>query len=229
MRGALAGDRASFYHTPALRLAARPGASTAALAALVDGNPDDLASVLAVLTVTDPVARAAAGALAALPTGASYHGPDAAAVMLPFLCPRPSRFSTGRYGVLYGAESIDTAVAEVSHHHGRRLAASGTPAGAQILLSLWSFVIAIELEDLRGADLSIYEPDDYRYAQTLGQRLRDAGSPGIIYSSVRRHEGECLGAFTPAVVSTPTKLDDWRLIWDGATISETLRVFYSPD
>src|ERR1700681_33304 len=93
---------------PALRLAGRPGAELAALAALVDSDPDDLQSVLDALAVTDARARDAAGAFAALPHGDQYHGSGAAAVMMPFLCPGESRFSSGRYGVLYGAESTES-------------------------------------------------------------------------------------------------------------------------
>ncbi len=209
---------------PALRLSGRPGAELAALAALVDGDPDDLQSLLDVLAVTDPRARDAAGAFAALPPAAQYRGPSAAAVMMPFLRPSQSRFSSGRYGVLYGAESAATAVAEVSYHHARRLRAAWAPGGATVVLALWTFTVDGEVADVRGHDASIYHPKDFAPAQAVGQKLHDAGAAGVLFASVRRAAGECVGIFIPRVVRAMEKRDDWRLIWDGKTISEVLRV-----
>ncbi len=208
---------------PALRLAGRPGAELAALAALADGDPDDLESLLAVLGVTDPRMRDAAGAFIALPPSDQYRGPSAAAVMMPFLCPRQSRFSSGRYGVLYGAESTDTAAAEVSHHHGRHLLATAAPSGATVLLALWAFTVRARVADARTCpDPSIYHPDDYSAAQRLGQQLRSEHAAGVLYRSVRRTGGECIGMFVPRCVDTMEKRDDWRLVWNGNAISEVL-------
>lgn len=209
--------------TPALRLAGRPGAELAALAALVDGDPDDLESILSVLGRTDARMRDAAGAFAALPPADQYHGPSAAAVMMPFLSPRESRFSAGLFGLLYGAESTDTAVAEVSYHHGRRLRAAAAPAGTTVVLALWAFTISGELADVRAHDLSVYHPTDYSAARSLGRQLRADGATGLFYASVRRGGGECVGILVPRVVRSMAKRDDWRLIWDGSAISEVLR------
>jgi hypothetical protein len=209
---------------PALRLAGRPGAEIAALAALVNSDPNDLQSVLDVLAVTDARARDAAGAFAALPQGDQYRGSGAAAVMMPFLCPRESRFSAGRYGVLYGAESTETAAAEVSYHHARRLQQAAAPSGTSVILALWAFSLNADLSDLRRHDPSIYHPIHYAPAQALGHKLRTAGAAGVLYSSVRRRSGECVAVFKPSVVGSMEKKDDWRLFWDGKTISEILRV-----
>jgi len=58
----------------------------------------------------------------------------------------------------------------------------------------------------------------------VGRQLRDDGFVGILYSSVRRRAGECIGIFIPSAVVSMTKRDDWRLMWDGNAISEVLRV-----
>ncbi len=209
---------------PALRLAGRPGAEFAALAALVDGDPDDLGSMLEVLGVTDPRMRDAAGAFATLPPATQYRGPSAAAIMIPFLCPRISRFSSGRYGVLYGAESTDTAAAEVSYHHARRLRATAAPSGTNVVLALWAFTVSGHVADARTHNASIYHPEDYTASQSLGQRLRDDSVGGVLYASVRLRSGLCVGIFIPSVVATMEKHDDWRLVWDGTKVSEVLRV-----
>lgn len=213
--------------SPAERLAGRPGSELAALAALVDTNPDDLESILNALAVTDPRARDAAGALTALPPAMHYRGPSASAVMLPFLCRGASRFSSGTYGVLYGADDIETAVAEVAYHHALRLRVSSATRGTTVVLARWTFRLRaskMQFVDLRQPDASIYDADDYRAAQSLGKKLRDGGALGVLYTSVRRKSGRCIGVFVPNAVETMRKRDDWRLVWDGRTISEVLRV-----
>lgn len=209
---------------PAFRLAGRIGAEFVALAALVESDPADLTSILGVLSLTDAVMRDAAQSLASFSPAMRYRGTSTAAVMLPSLCPRVSRFSSGRYGVLYGGDCADTAVAEVSHHHGRQLRAASAPGGTFVALTLWAFVVQGRPSDIRDGDSAIYDADNYHPAQLLGQRLRDQGAAGVLYRSVRRHGGECVGMFVPSSVRTMEKRDDWRLVWNGSAISEVLRV-----
>jgi len=209
---------------PAFRLAMRPSADIAALSALVDADPTDLEMLLEIRAMTDPLARVALTGLSAIGPADRYVGAGAGAVMLPFLISRPSRFSSGRFGVLYGADQNVTALAEVTHHQTIRLRAAGAPSGTSILFALWSFDFDAPIEDVRGADTAVYDPASYAVAQKLGNRFHDDGRNGVLFRSVRRLEGECFGIFRPSVVRGMTKHDDWRLIWDGRTISETLRV-----
>jgi hypothetical protein len=209
---------------PAVRLSARPGAEAAALAALVDGDPDELATLLEIRAMTDPAARAALEGLQAIGPAERYAGNGAGAVMLPFLIPRPSRFSSGRYGVLYGADHALTAIAEVTYHQTRRLQAAAAPSGTNVLLALWAFQYAAAVEDVRDRGESIHAADSYAAAQYLGSQLYADGSAGVLYRSVRHSDGECVGIFRPSVVTDMTKGDDWRLIWNGHEVSETLRV-----
>ncbi|MGB8266974.1 MAG: RES family NAD+ phosphorylase [Candidatus Velthaea sp.] len=210
--------------SPAARLSGRPGAETAALAALVDGNPGELQILLEILALTDPFARDALAGVRALGSLPRYTGANAAAVMLPFLLRAPSRFSSGRYGVLYGAESTDTAAAEVRYHHARRLRAANAASGTMVLLTLWAFVLDCDVVDVRDYDAAIYAPDTYTAAQALGARIQANGDAAILYRSVRRPDGECVAVLQPAAVTNMEKRDDWRLVWDGSAISETLRV-----
>ncbi len=50
-------------------------------------------------------------------------------------------------------------------------------------------------------------------------RLRAAGSNGIVYPSVRRAGGQCLGAFRPKAVAIPVQGRHLRYHWDGTRIS----------
>ena len=83
-------------------------------------HPDDLADVLEVL---------ASGAPAGFDPARAAVGPGAGWVMLPFLRPRPSRFSDGhRYGVFYAGRREATAIAESTFHYARFLAAPRPPS-----------------------------------------------------------------------------------------------------
>lgn len=208
--------------TPAHRLGPRPGAEYAALSELVEQDVDDIASMLDVLAMTDPRARDAAGAFLAYPLAEQYRGSSAAAVMMPFLFPSSSRFSAGLHGVLYGADDIDTAIAEVSHHHARRLLATYAPAGTMILLAQWSFTLAHDLEDIRSHPAALFDPVSYSASQAFGLTAKRRGSSGVLYPSVRRPGNECVGVLRPVAVESMEKADDWRLIWDGKTITEAL-------
>ena len=78
------------------------------------------------------------------------------------------------------------------------------------------------LHDLRKGDWAIFldpNPTNYVYAQTLGGRLRDSGSNGVVYPSVRHRKGECIGAFWPDVVDIPVQTKHIMLRWNGEKIT----------
>ena len=63
------------------------------------------------------------------------------------------------------------------------------------------------------------DPDDYAASRALGRRLRAAGSNGIVYPSVRRAGGQCVGAFRPKAVGIPVQGRHLQYHWDGRRIS----------
>jgi hypothetical protein len=64
----------------------------------------------------------------------------------------------------------------------------------------------------------VLSPDDYGPGQALGGRLRAAGSEGIIYPSVRRAAGTCVGLFYPDRASLPRQGRHLDYHWDGTRI-----------
>jgi hypothetical protein len=48
--------------------------------------------------------------------------------------------------------------------------------------------------DIRDGFHEAHYPNDYRVAQVLARELREAGSNGIVYRSVRHKGGSCLAA-----------------------------------
>ena len=92
-------------------------------------RPQDLDVVFAIEALTNPRVRQALGALSLVPPADRVSGPGATLIMAAFthLNPEGSRFSDGSYGVYYAADTLETAVAEVSHHRARFLARTDEP------------------------------------------------------------------------------------------------------
>ena len=72
----------------------------------------------------------------------------------------------------------------------------------------------------RRAELhDVYDPASYTASQKLGRQLRDAGSNGIAFESVRRSGGECVAIFRPRLVQNVRQSVHLRYAWDGISIA----------
>ena len=60
-------------------------------------------------------------------------------------------------------------------------------------------------------------------SQKLGRELRDAGSNGIAFDSVRRDGGECVAIFRPRLVQNVRQSVHLRYAWDGDVHRQCLR------
>ena len=60
---------------------------------------------------------------------------------------------------------------------------------------------------------------DYAPAQALGRQLRDAGSWGVVYHSVRHAGGLCVGIFRPRALKSARPTTHVALHWDGSRIT----------
>src|SRR5690606_34651120 len=102
---------------------------------------------------------------------------------------RPSRFSDGRFGVLYVARAYETALLETIHHHQLFMARTAEAPGwtsqfRELLLDVHG-----ALHDLRNGAAALLDPADYAAAQATGGALHEAGSDGVVYPSVRHAGG----------------------------------------
>jgi hypothetical protein len=204
----------------------RPGGAFTAFSALVD-DPADVDDLLEIEALTNPLARDAIGILATIPHSRRYAGPLASLIMTPCVLPGESRFSAGNYGVLYVANHIDVALNEVGHHHKARLLATKAAAGTTVPLYSLTVHVDVVVDDVRtasGGDASLYYPDDYSAGHAYGAKSRDAGNAAVHYDSVRYPGGECVGLFWPDGVKTASTGDEYRAYFDGAVITEYLRV-----
>ena len=72
---------------------------------------------------------------------------------------------------------------------------------------------------LRKREPQLYDPVHYGAAQALGRQLREAGSWGVLYHSVRHAGGLCAGVFRPRALTSVRETAHIALHWDGARIS----------
>jgi hypothetical protein len=187
-------------------------------------DPEDWALLISAEQKTNPRLMASIGNLDLVPPSRRVGGTGASYLMAPFthVSPdRPSRFSTGSYGVLYVAAQFETALFETIHHHARFMARTGEAAGwtsqfREIILS-----VRADLHDLRSdrsGHQDVLAPDTYVASQSLAASLRAAGSDGIVYPSVRHVGGECVGLFYPDCASNPIQGRHLAYHWDGQRV-----------
>ena len=87
--------------------------------------------------------------------------------------------------------------------------------------------VTCELHDLRGRRMElsdVYDPSSYAASQKLGRTLREAGSNGIAFDSVRRNGGECVAVFRPRLVQNVRQGVHLRYAWDGNSIAEVYEI-----
>lgn len=186
-------------------------------------DPADLDAVFAIEALTNTRIRDELGQLQRVPPEERISGPGSTPVMAAFthLNPEGSRFSNGSWGVYYAANDLDTAIAEVSHHRSVFLSRTAE-AAIDIDLRLITATIDVPLHDLRPLrkrEPQLYDPVLYVAAQTLGRQLRDAGSSGVMYHSVRHAGGLCAGVFRPRALTSVRETAHIALHWDGSRIS----------
>ena len=187
-------------------------------------EPEDLKILGALDEMTNDRLRQEREEISIVPPEDRVSGPGSQLIMAPFCDKNPegSRFSDGSYGVFYAAHAVDTAVEESKHH--TKVFMSRTQEGPMRLERKALRVhLSGKLHDLRGQEKkfpAVYARDKYAASQTLGRSLKEEGSFGIAYDSVRQREGECVAVFRPAVLSDCRVHSDWIFEWNGAELEK---------
>lgn len=130
--------------------------------------------------------------------------------------PLGARFNGPDRGAWYAGSALETSQAEIAWHKTVELAE----------IDWWQESVTYDdyLADFGGdwhdiRDAPAYaiclDPQSYVESQALAETLLAAGSPGIVYPSVRHAGGTCLACFRPALVANVRKSARWRFTWDG--------------
>jgi hypothetical protein len=186
-------------------------------------DPADQEAVFQIEAMTNDRLRDEAGDITLVPPADRVSGPGTTPIMAAFthLNPAGDRFTNGSYGVFYAGAALATAVAETRHHRTRFLAATDEPA-QELDMRVYAVDLAAEVHDIRGMQAShpaYYHPTSYGASQALAASLRDAGSNGIAYMSVRHPGGECVAVFRPRLLSNCRQERHLCYVWDGKAIT----------
>jgi hypothetical protein len=186
-------------------------------------DPSEWETLAEIEGLTNPRLRDEIGEIRLVLPEDRVSGPGASWVMAAFthVNPRGSRFSDGSYGVYYAARELKTAIAETVFRMGRFYAQTQDPPHAEDMRVL-SGRIDARLHDLRGGGpqwQDCLDAHDYTASRALGGFLRAGGNDGLVYPSVRRQGGACVGIFRPKAVGLPTQDRHLRYHWDGVRIS----------
>lgn len=199
-------------------------------------DPEDLETIFAIEALTNDRLRNEAGKITLVPPGECVSGLGTTPIMAAFthLNPEGSRFTDGTYGVYYAANNIDTAIEETKFH--RTLFLSATKESPiEIDMRSYASDLNAELHDIRemqSAMPEIYDPNTNHYAsaQSMAKGLRNGGSNGIVYDSVRSFGGECVAIFRPCILSPVRQGPHYCYVWDGQKITHTYqKIDYVPE
>jgi hypothetical protein len=185
-------------------------------------DPQDWEALVEIESLTNERVRDEIGDISLVPPADRISGPGASFVMAAFThVGVPSRFSDGTWGVYYAGRSRTCAVAETTYHYARFYAATDEPA-CEIDVRVLVGAAKGTLHDLRGEAAryrGVYDPASYAASQALARELRELGSSGLVYDSVRCASGQCLAAFRPRVLAPPRVEAHLLYHFDGARIA----------
>jgi hypothetical protein len=133
--------------------------------------------------------------------------------------PLGARFSGPDRGAWYAAFELKSAQAEIIFHKSTEYAEIGR-FDDSITYDDYLADFSGSFHDIRGATAfrDALAPDSYLASQSLAHRLLEAGSLGIVYPSVRRPMGTCIGCFRPALVGNVRNNRRYRFTWNGSPI-----------
>ena len=184
----------------------------------------DFDALYALEALTNSRVRDEIGALERVPPSERIFGDGSGPIMAAFthVNEAGSRFSNGSYGMFYAASDRATAIAETRQHHARFLRDGGIGT-MHLPMRLYRVRVHADLHDLRppgAVDDAVYDADSYVASRKLAAALRLAGSPGVVYRSVRHPEGGCTGLFTPKAASRCMHAANLVYAWDGGQFTD---------
>lgn len=189
-------------------------------------DPGQLEIAFAIEAMTNDRLLDEAGVLSRVAREDRVSGPGSTPVMAAFThIGAVSRFTDGTYGVYYCASSIEAAIAETRYHRERFLAATQEPS---LELTMRAYVNAVvePLHDVRVGYEGLHDPDmaTYPHCHSFARRLREKGSYGLVYNSVRMPGHECAAVLRPTAVTLPVQGSHYRYCWNGRRIEHVLTV-----
>lgn len=188
-------------------------------------SADEFDILYEIQALTNPRLQNEVGSLNLVPRGEipfGITGCSYATAPFTHVNPDGSRFSDGSFGVLYVADTMETAVAEVRHH---QEAYWGKVHG----LNYERFVfrgLVCQFDEAGVLDATvlplshaIYAADDYTFSRALGADVKKAKAPGLRYHSVRAQGNTCWALMTPRHVASVIQVCHYEMVWSNRITS----------
>jgi hypothetical protein len=177
-------------------------------------DADELELAYAIESLTNDRLRQEIGELNLVPKEQRITGPGASPIMAAFThIGYPSRFASGQhYGVYYGAKALNTAIKETIHHREKLMRMTDEP-DTELTMRCYVNKVCLQLHDIRGDAYAHLHTDDYTLSQTFANMMRNNGSHGLLYNSVRDPGGECIAAFNPRALTIPVQTEHYQYQW----------------
>lgn len=197
-------------------------------------SAEDFEDLYDLQALTNPRLTTEVGKLAYIDTQNMPWGiPGCSYAVAPFthVSPEGSRFSNGDYGMLYLADTMDTAIKEIAYHEQKYISnVEGLAFDRRIFRGLSCVFSGDPIHD--GTTLkqshSVYDAGSNTDSRVLGAKLRAIGSEGVQYWSVRAPGQTCWGLFTPKNVASIVQTTHFEFIIDGRSIVD-IRKLSNPD
>lgn len=131
--------------------------------------------------------------------------------------PGGARFNSPDRGAWYASFEVETSQAEVAYH--RKLWLEETKWEEEDVADYADYLadFRADFHDLRPTKeyADCLSPTSYVASQALAAQLLELGSAGIVYPSVRRKGGTCIGCFRPVLVSHVRKGDVFQIVFEN--------------
>ena len=156
-----------------------------------------------------------------------------AAIEFPFRHWTASRYSDGSFGIWYGADTVETSVHETVYHWRSRLLRDAgfeqmviagereSITGDRVIYGVRCDAALVDLRPRVASFPALVDPENYRFTQPIGARLKMEGHPGLATRSARC-EGDVYAVLNPNVLSGP-KIQSYltyQLTGHGVVISQ---------
>jgi hypothetical protein len=144
--------------------------------------------------------------------------------------PAGSRFNSSDRGAWYASFELETSQAEVAYH--RQLWLQETAWDEKDTADYADYLadFRADFHDLRNLDLretaeykECLSPTSYVASQALAAQLLQIGSAGIVYPSVRRAGGTCIGCFRPVLVTNVRKGEVFTIVFSDSRSTPQIR------
>ncbi|AWB57715.1 RES family NAD+ phosphorylase [Colwellia sp. Arc7-D] len=185
-------------------------------------SSDHFEAVYAIQALTNPRILNELGNLSLLSTQEIPFGIDGVNyVTAPFthINVDGSRFSNGDFGVLYLADTVDTAIKETLYHQEKYFQNITGLHYDTVDMRCLKVTFSANVADCSKVE-GISESDSYVQPRILGAQLKKNSQQGFQYQSVRNQGATCWGLFSPIHVSAAIQTKHFEFIFDGNSIAK---------